>query len=309
MNPYAELLDATCALADLIEAAGRYTYEEHNVKRWLTDADPCEVCEDNADLGWIDDDDVFVGVFGFIDDGEAHPNAVLRDSTFAPYGSLERMVSGEYNGPAITLNAGEHRTTIGANHPMLTARGLVAAQFLHIGDQLVYDERPLGLDMAEANLDQVETVKDYFASLRARFGHSIVAASSHDFHGDPVLNNKIDVVFPDGKLLNKLDPCGMQRLREMFLVGTDVQFAGKANGRLFREQFNRLFLPAPGGVGRCNVSHDVCLLTIEDIRIDHYRGEAFDATTSAGLYRSDGFVVSNCKCTVEYAVKRRRVYA
>jgi hypothetical protein len=73
MNPYAELLDATCALADLIEAAGRYTYEERNVKRWLTDADPCEVCEDNADLGWIDDDDVFVGVFGFIDDGEAHP--------------------------------------------------------------------------------------------------------------------------------------------------------------------------------------------------------------------------------------------
>lgn len=58
-----------------IDEKGRaYVYEEINVKRWIADDDPCEICEGNEELGWIDDDAVFEGVFGDIDGPEAHPN-------------------------------------------------------------------------------------------------------------------------------------------------------------------------------------------------------------------------------------------
>lgn len=72
MSAYAELAAATQALAELIEAA-QYTYEIVEQKRWVADATACEICQENEDLGWIDMDDVFVGVFGLIDDAPAHP--------------------------------------------------------------------------------------------------------------------------------------------------------------------------------------------------------------------------------------------
>ncbi len=59
-------------LAALLEA--NYTYDTIDVKRWIADADACEICQDNEDLGWIPDGDTFDSVFGPIDDGEAHPN-------------------------------------------------------------------------------------------------------------------------------------------------------------------------------------------------------------------------------------------
>ncbi len=58
----------------LDEKGKPYVYEEINVKRWIADDDPCEICEGNEEMGWIGDDDVFEGVFGDVDGPEAHPN-------------------------------------------------------------------------------------------------------------------------------------------------------------------------------------------------------------------------------------------
>lgn len=57
-----------------IEAKGEYYYDEIEQKRWVIGGTGCELCEDNADLGWIDMDDVFDGVFGDVDEAPAHPN-------------------------------------------------------------------------------------------------------------------------------------------------------------------------------------------------------------------------------------------
>ncbi len=68
-------LDLAC-LSMLLEAA--YTYDTENVKRWVLGgggkSGNCEICEGNAELGWIPDDDVFEGVFEDIDGPPAHPN-------------------------------------------------------------------------------------------------------------------------------------------------------------------------------------------------------------------------------------------
>jgi hypothetical protein len=66
-------------LAFLIEARGEYYYDTENVKRWVLGdggkAGNCDLCNDNADEGWIGDDDMFLDVEGNnIDGPPGHPN-------------------------------------------------------------------------------------------------------------------------------------------------------------------------------------------------------------------------------------------
>jgi len=62
------------------EAAGEYTYDEIEQKRWVlgsggASGENCETCEENADMGWIDMNDTFLDTDGGdIDDAPAHPN-------------------------------------------------------------------------------------------------------------------------------------------------------------------------------------------------------------------------------------------
>lgn len=70
----ASVASALSGLLALIEKRGEYTYEEINVKRLIPDADACELCEDEADRGWIEDGDTFEGVFGPEDGPPLHPH-------------------------------------------------------------------------------------------------------------------------------------------------------------------------------------------------------------------------------------------
>lgn len=81
-----DILEAAHSLAfslhaeelQLDEAGKSYYYDEREVKRWVLDdggkSGNCDVCEDNADRGWIDMDDVFDGTDGDVDEAPAHPN-------------------------------------------------------------------------------------------------------------------------------------------------------------------------------------------------------------------------------------------
>jgi hypothetical protein len=75
------VLAAAAALLIILEkkaTAGSYFYDEEEVKRWNLGpggrAGNCDICVDNADLGWIGMDDVFDSVDGPIDEAPAHPN-------------------------------------------------------------------------------------------------------------------------------------------------------------------------------------------------------------------------------------------
>jgi hypothetical protein len=77
MNPLKVLLLALAAGA-LAEAAGEYTYDTVSVKRWILGgggkSGNCEICDGNAEMGWIDMDAVFDGVSGDVDEPPAHPH-------------------------------------------------------------------------------------------------------------------------------------------------------------------------------------------------------------------------------------------
>jgi hypothetical protein len=74
----AVLAAVTALLLVLHEKSGEYVYDEEEVKRWVLGpggrSGNCDVCVDNADLGWIGMDDVFDGVDGDIDEPPAHPH-------------------------------------------------------------------------------------------------------------------------------------------------------------------------------------------------------------------------------------------
>jgi phosphohistidine phosphatase SixA len=60
------------------EAKGEYYYDEVPMKRLVVGdggkSGNCDFCDDAEDLGWIDDDDVFEGPDGDMDEPPLHPN-------------------------------------------------------------------------------------------------------------------------------------------------------------------------------------------------------------------------------------------
>ena len=60
------------------EARGEYYYDEVEVKRWVLgdggNSGNCDWCEEAADLGWIDMDEIFPGPDGDVDEAPLHPN-------------------------------------------------------------------------------------------------------------------------------------------------------------------------------------------------------------------------------------------
>lgn len=266
------------------------------MKYWQADADPCPECVENEDAGPIPIDEDFPS--GDAVD-PAHPNAVLAGSTFMPYGGLQRMVAAEYDGLAITLNAGGYCTTIGPNHPMLTDRGMVKAKFLNVGDKLVYDSRAINhFELGGSDFDKMKLVQNSFAALKSAFGYSNVTAARDDLHGDIIYcKDEIQVVFPKGELLDKLDTLGLESFREDGLVRPDVQLVHEAGLRPGIHAFDRIYLPSAGYMGGGLTGH-YKLLTLDMVEETHFKGWAFDCTTPSSLYCSDGFVVSNCECTV-----------
>lgn len=232
----------------------------------------------------------------------AHPNAVFFGSMFIPYGELDEMVRASYRGPCVRISAGSKVTTIGPNHPMLTRRGMVAARDLHEGDELVYDRR---VDEAranrvrEANLEQVVLVEDAFQACLSSGAHTFVASTGHDLHGDRVFcEGEVEVVVPEHGLLFVLDPCGIEERREGFLVEPDVEsepLPGDGPSDLPFDRVDSTASSGMGGFGAGNAHFE--FLTVHKVDVGEFIGMAFDATTTSSLYCSDGFVVSNCRCT------------
>lgn len=233
---------------------------------------------------------------------DPHPNAVLAGSTFIAYGNLERMVAAEYDGPAILVSTRQNRTTIGPNHPMLTARGMVPAKLLKVGDKLACDLRAIqlaGTFDRDSDLYQVPLVEDAFGALKAVFGHATVATSRDDLHGDAVFcKEEIEVVFPQRILLGKLDSFGVERFREGGLMGANVKLHLESANCPSTHDIHRIFLPAPRSMGGGYIGH-FAFLTVTGVEHVRFKGWAFDATTETSLYCSDGLVVSNCECSVE----------
>jgi len=236
--------------------------------------------------------------------GLFHPNAVLSNSTFTPYGELEEMIGADYEGPAIRIHtAQDHTLTIGPNHPVLTQRGLIKAGLLTEKDYLVYDSRVVAPEFTrDSNFQQMPLVEDAFETLLLSEGSiTRIPTASHDLHGDRIFcKGKIKVVKPTSRLLPILDSSGIEQFRDTGFMETNMKIILLSGNSSSSFGLNSVNLSSPGSVSSTLSGYNfVHISSIHNIR---FKGKAFDAQTSSGLYNSNGFVVSNCKHAINVLI-------
>jgi len=103
--------------------------------------------------------------------------------------------------------AGGAEITVTSNHPIATRFGLVQANMISEGDDIITN--PNGVSNFSVNVkNKVPTIKDVFESILVNGGRfaSFDLPKSLDFHGDgKFAKGKIDIVFADNKLMAKGD--------------------------------------------------------------------------------------------------------
>ena len=178
-------------------------------KEWLTAEDPCDDCIDNEDMGFIEIDDVFTS-------GDAWPPAHINcflPSTIVTSVNTTDAIRRWYEGKINILRfAGGPDLSVTPNHPILTMRGWVAAGLLKPGDYVLQCLSPANTPPfsfgISPNFDYVETrISDVFESFRmtSSMRSASVPSSTEAFHGDGVVNSKIDIVGTARKFSNRLE--------------------------------------------------------------------------------------------------------
>jgi hypothetical protein len=136
-----------------------------------------------------------------------------------------------YAGPVLefTTKSGL-QLTVTPNHPILTWRGWVKAQFLNEGDDVI--SGPYSKTISQAiNGDndyipvRIEKIFDAFdvTDSTNRFRHSFVAMPQ-DFHGDGrFVNGNVDIVRTDRQLLNEADSFDFEHSREFIFSGRSLR--------------------------------------------------------------------------------------
>jgi hypothetical protein len=191
-------------LAFLIEAKGEYYYDYENVKRWVLGdggkAGNCDLCNDNADEGWIGDDDTFLDVDGDdIDGPPGHPNCFLAGTAISAAGPVSGHTKRTYEGEIIILRIpGVNDLACTPNHPILTGRGWVSACSLKISDNVFQCLDPSTFVSALNPYDhyieaRIENIGDSLA-MKGGVVFRSVPVTAIAFHGDGQPNRKVDIV-------------------------------------------------------------------------------------------------------------------
>ena len=146
-------------------------------------------------------------------------------------GRFSAGIKSRYQGPAVRLvTAGGRELAVTANHPVLTARGMVPAAEVREGDKLVAYRPQVQAPLRVGNLDgglMGARAEDVFGAL-VQLGHQFPArVTPIDLHGDArFCEPDVDVVNADGELVFALDASAAQLLDDLALVCADAPRPG-----------------------------------------------------------------------------------
>jgi len=212
---------------------------------------------------------------------------ILREKELASF----NLTAGNRSRGFITIFPQRIQLTIGPNHPVLTRRGFVDAQFLNEGDELLYDIRSeFTASGITPDFEQVHSVEGVFKSIRSLADHIGIPAAKNYFHGDESFcYGEIQVVRPQGNLLPIKNSGIIEHLSKCNLTEAyaDTEHVASCGSCQFR--FNSIFHSPP-----CYM----CCFRINSIHKTSFSGWAFDASTSTELYNIGGVVVKNCVCAL-----------
>jgi len=181
-----------------------------------------------------------------------HPNCFPAGTVASgprAVGSTERW----YEGDLVEIETARgHRLSVTPNHPVLTAKGWVAAGFLQEGDDVVSSigsQGPIpGIDpddyQVPALIEEVARSVGGSTPMRA-VG---MPTAPEDFHGDGI-GSKVHVVRTNGLLRRTLNPSLFQPPLEQFLGRGYPQPPLFSGLRCFASFFDRLDSASNGGMG------------------------------------------------------------
>lgn len=189
--------------------------------------------------------------FGLVLPGEAI-NCFPGDSEIEFAAGCKRLWRRRYSGKlaVITTETGETlRAT--PNHPVLTARGWVAAGALNFGDQVLKVSEQVG-QLVEMDVQHgVTRFDDFFSATAAYITPVRTAGAAAQFHGDGAAGD-VDVVDVDSFLPDSFDAALCQQLAELLFADPDamVYAATLCTDGALAQAIRRVTI-APDGVIRC----------------------------------------------------------
>lgn len=153
-----------------------------------------------------------------------HPNCVLPDTEIIAPG-IEAITKSDYSGDVIKfVTANGRSVTVTPNHIVPTSRGWIRAKNLVKGDKVFcyrgcIESRTIG---TPTDNNRAPTIENLFASIIEAQGSTTccVPAASVDLKGDVIPNSKINIIFVDGKLGDKINTLMSKFISDSFLIGT-----------------------------------------------------------------------------------------
>jgi len=149
--------------------------------------------------------------------------------------AINRLYRRVYHGELITLITSNGSPLRGTpNHPVLTMSGWKSLDSIEIGDDIINIKIDgsfvpfVGLPSRDTyNNNSAPTIGDFFESFCVFFGLHTGIQVSHNFHGDGVINEDVDIINIDSKLADTI--------KTVFSEGFDYDTFSKAMSNSFCE--------------------------------------------------------------------------
>lgn len=151
------------------------------------------------------------------------PNCLKGDTIVDLMQPVEKIYRRRYKGLGNIITLDGHRAIFATpNHPFLTKKGWVPANRLKCGDDVICVEpiAPSPYDIYGGNI----SLKQVFKALSLlRLTASTVSGSGHQFHGDGIINEKVNIIDIDGFLRDNRIATLNKCLSQFRLPETDMR--------------------------------------------------------------------------------------
>ena len=166
-------------------------------------------------------------------------NCFPSDAKINGFGGIEKLFRRFYRGKLTCIRTSGDNTVLRAtpNHPYHTLRGWVKAKDLKVGDKLIKIVHK-GISVGNSNEENGVSFEDLYNAFSAFSHNSLVSGSgSCDFHGDGLINQKVNIIRTDSLLSNKLDVFKLEYMGKKFFKWPAI----RSNSILFSKQGSAAF--------------------------------------------------------------------
>lgn len=211
-------------------------------------------------------------------------NCVIGDTEILSLGAIDAIIRREYTGEVIRITTSVgNPITVTPNHPILTRRGFIPAQFLNDGDNLIGGSLCKSYLLSQPDITYVPTsIEKVYDALSISFVGQRIIDSLMDFHGDG-MNGDVDVITTNRILSNGIVSEKFEDIKNHLLASSDLPcfelIADSAVLGSNLDDFGSITLDRSSDMSSSNVSY-----SFVGSHLGHFESISF--TPAADIYTS-----------------------